>query len=436
MTSLGDSLFSTYHSLILSTGTGLPLQPIPLKTESLSYPSPTAPIAAQIPIMPSPSTMNTAGSTLDTTSSPPHPSALSINTQSSSIHLDAKFFSFEEFRLTLEEWMSLNFHPFRVASSEMLRESEGTLNETFRYRYIVYHCAHYGNPRRRGAGKRPNQNYLPCGCTANLRLNYSFTDRCLKITTLKIEHSNHELSAEAFAKCSIKLKKSPSQDTPVAVKKGKKRAASASTDDSGVGVSSKKTREEISRPSTFSPLPTPPSATTTLDILSDTTRDDDWIPAPPPNLPAPTPQRPPPYSIIPLLMQHINFPGNFSSPLFSFPPQPQMGVMHPSSVEAQFTFKFNEGPMVTPVVEQSTENKENNEFVDVMNDGAPSPQEYATLQPVKSECLTQGHDTSNIHHTIATLHNQLLNGDPDQTAARQAELHSLLAKWGDSTQTI
>lgn len=46
--------------------------------------------------------------------------------------------------------MSLNFHPFRVASSEMLRESEGTLNETFRYRYIVYHCAHYGKPRRRG----------------------------------------------------------------------------------------------------------------------------------------------------------------------------------------------------------------------------------------------------------------------------------------------
>lgn len=60
---------------------------------------------------------------------------------------------------------------------------------------------------------------------------------------------------------------SPTSDTPIAPKKGKKRAASSSTDDSGVGISpmTKRIKGEInSPPSAFSPLhsSTPPSDTT------------------------------------------------------------------------------------------------------------------------------------------------------------------------------
>lgn len=75
---------------------------------------------------------------------------------------------------------------------------DGSMSEQFKYRYIVYHCAHYGAPRMRGAGKRPNQSYLPCGCRAMLRLNYSWSDNLLRITTLNADHTGHELSADSF----------------------------------------------------------------------------------------------------------------------------------------------------------------------------------------------------------------------------------------------
>ncbi|GMS79404.1 hypothetical protein PENTCL1PPCAC_1579, partial [Pristionchus entomophagus] len=121
------------------------------------------------------------------------------------IHLDAKFSSFEEFRLSMEDWMNRNYQPFRIASSEKLNHCEPTVDDSICYRYLVYHCIHYGNPRKRGEGRRPNQNYLACGCGATIRLKYYDTDKCLKITTFKIEHSNHGLSAKSFAKLQTKL---------------------------------------------------------------------------------------------------------------------------------------------------------------------------------------------------------------------------------------
>ncbi|EPB73710.1 hypothetical protein ANCCEY_07188 [Ancylostoma ceylanicum] len=88
---------------------------------------------------------------------------------------DARFSSYAEFDEAFEAWKRECLHPFRVASSETLREPDGTVNHRFKYRYVVFHCAHYGEPRMRGIGKRPNQHYLPSGCRAMLRLNYSFT---------------------------------------------------------------------------------------------------------------------------------------------------------------------------------------------------------------------------------------------------------------------
>jgi hypothetical protein len=92
--------------------------------------------------------------------------AISVKTELASIQTQAKFsryhalvfltfyivpvFSFAEFDTAFELWKQVNHHPFRVASSETLRQPDGTVNETFKYRYIVYHCAHYGQPRMRG----------------------------------------------------------------------------------------------------------------------------------------------------------------------------------------------------------------------------------------------------------------------------------------------
>ncbi|KAH7701829.1 Protein T24C4.2, partial [Aphelenchoides avenae] len=56
-------------------------------------------------------------------------------------------------------------------------------------------------------GKRPNQNYLPCGCKAMLRLNFNYADNALRITTLNDVHTGHEVSPESFARISAKCRR-------------------------------------------------------------------------------------------------------------------------------------------------------------------------------------------------------------------------------------
>uniref|UniRef100_A0AC34F9D6 Uncharacterized protein n=1 Tax=Panagrolaimus sp. ES5 TaxID=591445 RepID=A0AC34F9D6_9BILA len=114
------------------------------------------------------------------------------------ISIGAKFVSFAHFESIFEPWKLQHFHPFRVASSETMRHPDGQQDPIFKYRYIVYHCVHYGTPRMRGNGKRPNQSYLPSGCKAMLRLNFSYNDNSLRITTLHTEHQNHEIGPDHF----------------------------------------------------------------------------------------------------------------------------------------------------------------------------------------------------------------------------------------------
>ena len=57
---------------------------------------------------------------------------------------------FAHFESVFELWKREFFHPFRVASSETMRHPDGQQDPFFRYKYIVYHCVHYGNPRMRG----------------------------------------------------------------------------------------------------------------------------------------------------------------------------------------------------------------------------------------------------------------------------------------------
>ncbi|KRY12539.1 hypothetical protein T12_10181 [Trichinella patagoniensis] len=116
----------------------------------------------------------------------------------SGFQVGRRFKSFLEFEQAFDAWKSENFHTFRVASSETLRLKDGVIDPIFRYRYIVYHCAHYGVPRVRGMFRHRKYNYLPCGCSAMLRLNYSWSERTLRITTLHEEHTGHAVSAQAY----------------------------------------------------------------------------------------------------------------------------------------------------------------------------------------------------------------------------------------------
>ncbi|CAI2349788.1 unnamed protein product [Caenorhabditis sp. 36 PRJEB53466] len=122
------------------------------------------------------------------------------------IHQDATFPSYEAFEKLFGKWKEKYLHPFRVASSESLRTQEGVISEQFRYRYVVFHCVRYGVPRMRGEGKRPNQNYLPCHCTAMIRLNFSYHDQCLKVSSLETRHSNHQIDRELYDKMVAKEK--------------------------------------------------------------------------------------------------------------------------------------------------------------------------------------------------------------------------------------
>ena len=131
---------------------------------------------------------------------------LKIDIKEGVIAANASFKSFNEFERVFNLWKATYLHPFRVASSEQLRNADGTVDEVFKYKYIVYHCAHYGKPRMRGSGKRPNQNYLPCGCRAMLRLNYAYNTG-LRITTLNDQHYGHEITPESYAKSCSKIRR-------------------------------------------------------------------------------------------------------------------------------------------------------------------------------------------------------------------------------------
>ncbi|OZC05901.1 hypothetical protein X798_07121 [Onchocerca flexuosa] len=66
------------------------------------------------------------------------------------IYNGATFHCFDEFEKYFEAYKIVGNNPYRVASSEVLRDGEGKVIERFKYKYIVFHCAHYGNPRKRG----------------------------------------------------------------------------------------------------------------------------------------------------------------------------------------------------------------------------------------------------------------------------------------------
>ncbi|EJD74421.1 hypothetical protein LOAG_18260 [Loa loa] len=66
---------------------------------------------------------------------------------SSCIYDGATFSSFEQFEECFEAYKRTGNYPYRVASSEILRDGEGRMIDRFKYKYIVFHCAHYGTPR-------------------------------------------------------------------------------------------------------------------------------------------------------------------------------------------------------------------------------------------------------------------------------------------------
>ncbi|CAG9530270.1 unnamed protein product, partial [Cercopithifilaria johnstoni] len=136
-----------------------------------------------------------------------------LQRKASNIYEGATFRSFVEFEECLEAYKIVWNYPYRRASSEHLRDGEGRVIDRFKYKYIVFHCAHYGHPRKRGGGKRPNQSYLPLGCEARFRLNADTTNGCLRISSFHKEHQNHDNTEEDYLRVINKKRRSTIEET-------------------------------------------------------------------------------------------------------------------------------------------------------------------------------------------------------------------------------
>ncbi|KRX26101.1 Cell growth-regulating nucleolar protein [Trichinella nelsoni] len=68
-------------------------------------------------------------------------------TKISDIQVGRRFKSYLEFERAFNAWKSKYFHPLRVVGSETLRSVDAGIDPVCRYRYIIYQCVHYGEPR-------------------------------------------------------------------------------------------------------------------------------------------------------------------------------------------------------------------------------------------------------------------------------------------------
>ena len=101
-----------------------------------------------------------------------------------------------------------NFDTSTLSTNVLTMESQenevGTLifliiNNSLIDHNIFKWCCNLGN------GRRLKQSYLPCGCTAKLRLNFQSHSNQMVITTLKTEHCIHPTQPlEAYMKGKLK----------------------------------------------------------------------------------------------------------------------------------------------------------------------------------------------------------------------------------------
>ena len=97
----------------------------------------------------------------------------------------ARFYSFEEVEKALAELKEKHHHPFRVFNSQTVKDANlrrlkaknpcDPIDEKWRYTYYGVRCVHFGNPRQRGKGLRPNQQHskmFAMGCPAKITIVY------------------------------------------------------------------------------------------------------------------------------------------------------------------------------------------------------------------------------------------------------------------------
>ena len=94
----------------------------------------------------------------------------------------ARFYSFEEVEKALAELKEKHHHPFRMFNSQTVKDANlrrlkaknpcDPIDGKWRYTYYGVRCVHFGNPRQRGKGLKPNQQHFAMGCPAKITVVY------------------------------------------------------------------------------------------------------------------------------------------------------------------------------------------------------------------------------------------------------------------------
>ena len=122
------------------------------------------------------------------------------------ISVGQTFSTFTDASKAIETLKNEGHHPLRVFNSQsgsdynkkrLSRKFPGIAVDVTKFQYTYYsvRCVHYGHPRQRGKGLRPNQRAFSLGCEAKITLSYDKFQDKLVVREVNLEH-NHRVGQE------------------------------------------------------------------------------------------------------------------------------------------------------------------------------------------------------------------------------------------------
>ncbi|XP_022249408.1 uncharacterized protein LOC106465769 isoform X2 [Limulus polyphemus] len=127
---------------------------------------------------------------------------MASNSELYDFYVGEEFYSWEEFQEKLKRFIEHNHIQLRVLHSKSVEVANRYLPENAkkhpsqnRFASIMYTCVHYGKPRIRSRGLRPNQSSLKLECASKLYISSCRKTGKLVVKTFVKEH-NHEIGPQ------------------------------------------------------------------------------------------------------------------------------------------------------------------------------------------------------------------------------------------------
>ncbi|XP_041030544.1 uncharacterized protein LOC121269736 isoform X1 [Carcharodon carcharias] len=111
-----------------------------------------------------------------------------------------EFESYEDFSSKLETFQQVTGSLYQKVSTHTLKRENKRrriqVPSRFKYASVKLHCVHYGQPRIRSTGVRPNQRYLAMGCKAFITVKFVGSKNRLCVTAYHLVHTGHVLDPQ------------------------------------------------------------------------------------------------------------------------------------------------------------------------------------------------------------------------------------------------